>query len=70
MAGIDTTSTSVDTLMAQQIDAHDQVYSDAPLKDTLKQVARSDYPIPVVERNGTFCGVISKDLMLQTLSHS
>ncbi len=70
MEGIDTTTASVDALMGQQIDGHGLIYSDAPLKDALKQVAQSDYPVPVVERNGTFRGVISKDLMLQTLSHS
>ena len=60
---------SADTLLAQQLDQHLSVYSDDMISDVVKTVAHSDYPVPVIERNGTFCGVISKDLMLKTLSH-
>ncbi len=61
---------SADTLLAQQLDQHASVYSDEMISDVVKKVAHSDYPVPVIERNGTFRGVISKDLMLKTLSHS
>ena len=46
------------------------VYHDDLVKDIVKKVAYSDYPVPVIERNGRFCGVISKELLLQTLSHN
>ncbi|WP_372741682.1 glycine betaine/L-proline ABC transporter ATP-binding protein [Neptunomonas sp.] len=62
--------TSVDSLLKQQFDQHHCVYNDEMINDVVKKVANSEYPLPVIERNGTFCGVISKDRMLQTLSHS
>ena len=58
------------SLQASQLNDHNQVYSDDLLKDVVKKVANSDYPVPVVDRTGNFCGVISKDHLLQTLSHS
>lgn len=61
---------SVDSLLQQQVDQHHSAFSDEMISDVVKKVANSEYPIPVIERNGTFCGVISKDLMLKTLSHS
>ena len=61
---------SVDSLLKQQVDQHHSAFSDEMISDVVKKVANSEYPIPVIERNGTFCGVISKDLMLKTLSHS
>jgi glycine betaine/proline transport system ATP-binding protein len=60
---------SADTLLAQQLDQHTLVYSDDMISDVVKKVANAAYPVPVIERSGTFCGVISKDLMLKTLSH-
>ena len=62
--------TSADSLLAQKFDQEHCVYHDEMISDVVKKVADSDHPIPVIERNGTFCGVISKDLMLKTLSHN
>ncbi len=61
---------SVEALLSQQIDKHYSIYSDDMINDVVRKVANSEYPVPVIERNGTFRGVISKDLMLKTLSHS
>ncbi|MBQ0784663.1 MAG: glycine betaine/L-proline ABC transporter ATP-binding protein ProV [Amphritea sp.] len=61
---------SVGSLIEQQFDQHHSVYSDDMISDVVRKVANSEYPVPVIERNGTFCGVISKDLMLKTLSHN
>lgn len=70
LTGIDTTQANVDHLMQKRVDQHAAVYSDDMVKDIVKKVANAEYPVPVIERNGTFCGVISKDRLLQTLSHS
>jgi glycine betaine/proline transport system ATP-binding protein len=64
------THASADSLLKHQFDQQHSVYSDEMINDVVKKVANSEYPLPVIERNGTFCGVISKDRMLQTLSHS
>ncbi|UTW02098.1 glycine betaine/L-proline ABC transporter ATP-binding protein ProV [Amphritea atlantica] len=63
-------SATVDSLLSLQATQHQSIFSDDMIKDVVKKVAHSDYPVPVIARNGTFCGVISKDLLLQTLSHS
>lgn len=60
---------SVSSLVEQQFDQHHSVYSDDMISDVVKKVANSEYPLPVIERNGTFCGVITKELMLKTLSN-
>ncbi len=52
-----------------RVDSHDSIYTDTPLKDVLDVVAGAPYPIPVVDRDGGFCGSISKSQLLQTLSH-
>ncbi|OUR68108.1 glycine/betaine ABC transporter ATP-binding protein [Marinomonas sp. 42_23_T18] len=62
--------TSADTIMAQKIDQDHRVYSDDMISEVVTKVANAEYPVPVIARNGDFCGVISKDLMLKTLSHS
>ena len=66
---INSESATIEALQQQQVDQYQTIYSDDLLKDVVKKVANAEYPVPVVERNGTFRGVISKDLLLQTLSH-
>ncbi|MEH6578451.1 MAG: glycine betaine/L-proline ABC transporter ATP-binding protein ProV [Amphritea sp.] len=70
LARVDSASTSVESLLALQVEQHATVYSDAPLRDVIKQVADVAYPVPVIDRSGAFCGTISKDRLLQTLSHN
>ncbi|MCV6589226.1 MAG: glycine betaine/L-proline ABC transporter ATP-binding protein, partial [Marinobacterium sp.] len=57
-------------LQAQQLAEHQTIFSDELLRDAVKKIAHADYPVPVIERNGRFRGVISKDRLLQTLSHN
>jgi len=47
--------------------SHCQIHVDMPLKELIKSVADSPYPVPVVNADGCFFGVISKDILLQTL---
>ncbi|MDO6561903.1 glycine betaine/L-proline ABC transporter ATP-binding protein ProV [Amphritea sp. 1_MG-2023] len=63
-------SDNVDALLSRQVKQHQSIYSDDMIKDVIKKVANASYPVPVIARNGRFCGVISKDLLLQTMSHS
>lgn len=69
LAGIDPSQhTNTDSLMARRMEFHQEIFSNDTLQDTVKKVADAPYPVPVIENNGTFKGVISKDLLLQTLS--
>jgi len=61
--------TDLGTLQGLQIDQHQSIYSDTPLHEVLKTVAEVPYPLPVVDRSGAFRGTISKNLLLETLSH-
>lgn len=63
-------TTDLNTLQSLRIDSHASVLSDTPLHEVLNTVATTDYPLPVVDRNGAFCGTISRSQLLQTLSHS
>ncbi|MFC6673952.1 glycine betaine/L-proline ABC transporter ATP-binding protein ProV [Marinobacterium aestuariivivens] len=56
-------------LEALRIDRHRSIAWDTPLHDVLQTVADTAYPIPVIDRDGSFKGTISKSLLLQTLSH-
>jgi len=58
-----------DQLRSQQLGNPTVVTADASLKTIIHQVAESRYPVPVVDPNGTFRGTISKQQLLQTLSH-
>ncbi|WP_027857679.1 glycine betaine/L-proline ABC transporter ATP-binding protein ProV [Marinobacterium jannaschii] len=62
-------SPDLSTLQGLQIDRHESIYSDTPLHEVLRKVAEVPYPIPVVDRCGAFRGTISKNLLLETLSH-
>ncbi len=69
LKGLDATAKSnPESLLAQRMDSHEAINSSDMLQDVVKTIANADYPIPVVEDNGTFKGVITKDLLLQTLS--
>jgi glycine betaine/proline transport system ATP-binding protein len=56
-------------LEALRLDQPRCINWDTPLHDVLQTVADTDYPIPVIGRDGAFTGTISKSLLLQTLSH-
>ncbi|MCZ2721948.1 glycine betaine/L-proline ABC transporter ATP-binding protein ProV [Marinomonas sp. 15G1-11] len=62
-------SANISALLSKQIMQYKSVYDDAMVKSIVNIVAEAPYPVPVVKKDGTFCGVISKDLLLQTLSH-
>lgn len=46
---------------------HCQIDVDTPLKEVIQRVVDSPYPVPVVNASGCFFGVISKEILLQTL---
>lgn len=47
----------------------DKISADTPLHQILGKVASVPHPLPVVDSSGAFIGSISKDLLLNTLSH-
>jgi glycine betaine/proline transport system ATP-binding protein len=61
----------LDTHAVAILDTYDtlhQIDPDMPLKSIIKTVNDSPYPVPVINKNGSLSGVISKDVLLQTLS--
>jgi glycine betaine/proline transport system ATP-binding protein len=60
---------TTDELKPLEIDNYQAIYSDEYVKDVLNKVANTPYPVPVIERDGTFRGAISKDELLLTLSN-
>lgn len=58
-----------DQLRSLQMGNPTIVKADASLKTIIQQVAASHYPVPVVDQGGGFRGTISKQQLLQTLSH-
>lgn len=60
---------AINGLLSNQVMQYKSVYDDAMVKGIVSIVADEPYPVPVVKKDGTFCGVISKDLLLKTLSH-
>lgn len=42
---------------------------DTPLQDILTEIRRYDFPLPVVDENNVYLGVVSKNRFLRTLEH-
>lgn len=66
---IDLSQVGTPVLEEQKLQSYCHVSVDTPLKEVIKQVTQSAYPVPVINASGMFCGAISKDLLLRTLSH-
>jgi glycine betaine/proline transport system ATP-binding protein len=49
------------------IDGVEPARADVLMHDLLRRVAESDYPVPVVDKKGTYLGAISRTVLLQTL---
>lgn len=52
------------------IDSDPPVPAATPLNDVLTQVAKTPWPVPVVDENGLYRGTISRSLLLLTLDRS
>jgi glycine betaine/proline transport system ATP-binding protein len=56
---------NIPVVKAQEMD--NKIAANTPLKEVFQKVTNNLYPVPVVDDNDNFCGVISKDILLQTL---
>lgn len=59
---------SCNLAVLQPQESYSEIAANISLKEVFKKIANNLYPIPVIDDSGRFKGVISKDLLLQTLS--
>lgn len=55
------------SLQDAYIDKPKTLHANTPLSEALGRVASTPYPVPVIKRNNTFGGVLSRTLLLETL---
>jgi len=65
---VDTDESSTTANTPYNLHEQQPVYIDTPLHDVLDIAANLPYPVPVLDREGTLKGTLSKSQLLQTLS--